>query len=448
MPMPSVINMLVRSQEKQPLLPPPSHPSRGYNTLSFNDNQEKGSLTSSIPYTPQLSPNKRSLLLSLRTKIILSMVAIPAFLLASSAVTSLGPLTPRDTVIRSPEPAEAHTTSNSSLFASVQGPLISTQFADPAIIAHNGISYAFATNNKGVGADRINVQVATSTDNKTWTLMDHHDALPHVGAWETGAGVWAPDVVQVDDGSFVLYYADVPTWAPQHHCVGAATSKNITGPYVPLSQPFACPNITTKGGAIDPDGFHDIATNKRYVVYKVDGNSLGHGGACMNSVAPIVPTPLMLQQVAADGVTPIGKPTQILDRDDIDGPLIEAPSLHRSPQGIYFLFYSSNCFTTPKYDISYATATNVLGPYTRSNRPLLITSDAGLVGPGGMDMIKGGGMIVFHGHMTIQNDPAEYKQAENISASTGTPVASVNLPLIRGMWSATATFSGRSVSLA
>ncbi|KAI1617564.1 alpha-N-arabinofuranosidase [Exophiala viscosa] len=447
MPMPSVINMVVRPQERQPLLPHPSHPSPGYNTLSLI-NQEKGSLTSSTIHTSQPSANKRLFLLALRTKIILIMVAIPAFLLASSAVTSLGPLTPRDTVIRSPQPAEPQTTSNSNLFASVQGPLISTQFADPAIIHVNGISYAFATNNKGVGADRINVQVATSTDNETWTLMDHHDALPSMGAWETGAGVWAPDVVQVEDGSFVLYYADVPTWAPQHHCVGAATSKNITGPYAPLSQPFACPNVLTQGGAIDPDGFHDVATDKRYVVYKVDGNSLGHGGACMNSVAPIIPTPLMLQEVAADGVTPIGNPVELLDRDDVDGPLIEAPALHRSPEGVYFLFYSSNCFTTPKYDVSYATATNVLGPYTRSNRPLLITSDAGLVGPGGMDIIKGGGTIVFHGHMTIANDPAELKQAEAIAASTGTSVNSVSLPLIRGMWSATAQFSGTTVSLA
>ena len=359
------------------------------------------------------------------------MVAIPAFLLASSAVTSLGPLTPRDTVIRSPQPADHTTISSSNAFASVQGPLVSTQFADPAIIAVNGISYAFATNNRGVGADRINVQVATSTDNETWTLLDHHDALPNIGAWETGAGVWAPDVVQVDDGSFVLYYSDVPTWAPQHHCVGAATSKNILGPYTPSTQPFACPDVHTIGGAIDPDGFHDVATNKRYVVYKVDGNSLGHGGACMNSVAPIVPTPLMLQEVAADGVTHIGNPVELLDRDDIDGPLIEAPTLHRSPEGVYFLFYSSNCFTTPKYDVSYATATNILGPYTRSSRPLLVTNDADLVGPGGMDIIKGGDMIVFHGHM-----PANSVEQ------------SVSKLLIRGMWSATARFSGTSISLA
>ncbi|KIW96948.1 uncharacterized protein Z519_02339 [Cladophialophora bantiana CBS 173.52] len=381
------------------------------------------------------------------------MVAIPTYLLASSAVTSLGPLTPRNSVIRSPEPLPQSSSTSltsdpgSSPFASIIGPHISSNFPDPAVIHVDGVSYAFATNNRALGPDLVHVQVATSTDNQTWTLLDHHDALPSLGAWETGAGVWAPDVVQLDDGSFVLYYADNVVWSPAHHCVGAATSKDVLGPYVPLDTPFACPDVNALGGAIDPDGFLDESTNKRYVVYKVDGNSIGHGGSCGNTVAPIVPTPLMLQEVGPDGTTLIGDAIELLDRDEFDGPLIEAPSLHRSDEGIYFLFFSSNCFTTPKYDVSYATATNIWGPYTKSSRPLLVTSDADLTGPGGMDIIKGGELIVFHGHMTINNDPTIKKQAETIAASTNTPISKVNLPLIRGMWSGTATFQGTDVLL-
>lgn len=229
--------------------------------------------------------------------------------------------------------------------------------------------------------------------------------------------------------------------------MGAATSKNVVGPYVPLDHPLACPDVNTLGGAIDPDGFHDLSTNKRYVTYKVDGNSIGHGGVCGNSIEPVVPTPIMLQEVGRDGISLIGGAVQILDRDDIDGPLIEAPSLHRSSEGIYFLFFSSNCFTTPKYDVSYATATNIYGPYTKSSRPLLVTSDADLTGPGGLDIIKDGDLIVFHGHMTINNDPNLKKQAETIAATTGAPITEVALPLVRGMWSGTATFRGTDVLL-
>src|SRR5271163_527026 len=127
-----------------------------------------------------------------------------------------------------------------------------------------------------------------------------------------------------DDGSFVMYYAGVPKSAPRHHCIGVATSETITGPYQPLQTPFACPKIHTQGGAIDPDGFLDPSTGKRYVTYKVDGNSIGHGGLCKNTRAPIVPTPILLQEVdPSNGITLIGHPKEILNRDDVDGPLIE-----------------------------------------------------------------------------------------------------------------------------
>lgn len=185
------------SSEYQPLLSHSRRPCQGI-VPSSSHFLSKESIASS---PPKDSPT-RLFPLSARAKILLTMVAIPAYLLASSAVTSLGPLTPRNAVIRSPQPSpQAATTSVSdpapNPFASVLGPLVETNFPDPAIIYIDGVSYAFATNNRGVGADMIHVQVATSTDNHTWTLLDHQDALPHVGAWGTGARVWAPDVVQV-----------------------------------------------------------------------------------------------------------------------------------------------------------------------------------------------------------------------------------------------------------
>ena len=126
-----------------------------------------------------------------------------------------------------------------------------------------------------------------------------------------------------------------------------------------------------RGGAIDPSGFRD-ADGSRYVVYKVDGNSVGNGGVCKNTVAPIVPTPIMLVHVEEDGVTAIGAPVQILDRDDGDGPLVEAPSLARMSDGTYAVFFSSNCWSTPQYDVSWAAATNITGPYTKYG-PMFIT---------------------------------------------------------------------------
>lgn len=181
------------------------------------------------------------------------------------------------------------------------------------------------------------------------------------------------------------------------HCVGAATSAAPQGPYTPLAAALACPRA--QGGAIDPAGFADT-DGTLYVVYKVDGNSIGHGGNCNNGVAPLVPTPIMLQRMAADGVTPAGSPVQILDRGDADGPLVEAPSLVKVG-GVYLLFFSSNCYAGALYDVSYATATSVGGPYTKQtapNAPLLQTGTpyANLFSPGGLDVGPGGVRVLFH----------------------------------------------------
>ena len=106
----------------------------------------------------------------------------------------------------------------------------------------------------------------------------------------------------------------------------------------------------------------------------------------------------MLQAVEPDGVTPTSSaPTQILDRDATDGPLVEAPYLILV-DGTYYLFFSSNCFNSADYDTKYATATNVKGPYQKASSPLLASGgDGGLLfSPGGATVGKDGTRMLFH----------------------------------------------------
>ena len=202
----------LHNSEKEPLLNAHSrHPYTGTVASPSHIRSEKQSLASSFPDNisskapPKVTDSHYFSSSSLRVQLLIGiMVAIPTYMLASTAVTSLGPLWPRNSVIRSPQPDPVPQTSStvfsfpdSNPFASIAGPHISSNFPDPAVISVDGISYAFATNNRQRAPNRINVQVATSTDNQTWTLLDGHDALPTVGTWETGAGVWAPDVVQL-----------------------------------------------------------------------------------------------------------------------------------------------------------------------------------------------------------------------------------------------------------
>lgn len=192
-----------------------------------------------------------------------------------------------------------------------------------------------------------------------------------------------------------MYFSASTSENTSVHCVGTATSSSIEGPYTPRDSPLACP--ADKGGAIDPDGYDDDGT--LYVTYKVDGNSLNSGGS-------LHPTPIMLQKLESDGVTPDGDAVQLLDRDDADGPLIEAPSLAKS-DGTYYLTFSSNLYNTKNYDVSYATAESIEGPYTKSSEPLLVSGDPSdvepLAGPGGSDFLKDGSKIVFHSFENGQN---------------------------------------------
>jgi beta-xylosidase len=301
----------------------------------------------------------------------------PLHLLAGGLL-SLGPLFIR----AAPAPLLVHPR------ATTGQPELRLDFPDPAIIQDtDGTWYSFATNSNGK-----HVQAARAPDPAgPWTWLDV-ELLPD-GGWTTGLNTWAPDIRRVGTG-YVMYYSGEVPGAGGRHCIGAATSKTILGPYAPKAEPFACP--LDQGGAIDPSGFFDVATRKRYVTYKVDGNNIGHGGDCNNGVEPLVGTPLVLQEVAADGLTPVGAPVTIMDRIAEDGPLVEAPNIARTTDGTYILFFSSHCFTDPNYDVKYATAKSVTGPYTRGGRALLKSGDFGLSGPGGATSVSSGGKIVFH----------------------------------------------------
>lgn len=266
------------------------------------------------------------------------------------------------------------------------GPMLQENFPDPAVLKLDNTYYAVATQSNGKHVPLATSQVVD--DFRQWSISDK-ELLPDVGGWSSGKDVWAADLLQLPNGKFVLYYA-AGAKDNDKHCVGAATSDTVDGEYKPSDQPIAC--HTDEGGAIDISGFID-SDNTVYTTYKVDGNSIGSGGNCGNGDGGKA-TPIMLQKMESDGVTKSGDPQQILDRDDRDGPLIEAPSLSRiqddSSSGgwLYFLFFSSNCYSGDLYDTSYAVSTNgVGGPYEKAKKPLLLTGDfdGKLYAPGGMD---------------------------------------------------------------
>jgi beta-xylosidase len=200
-------------------------------------------------------------------------------------------------------------------------------------------------------------------------------------------------------GKCILYYTVTLASNCAIHCLGYATSNKIEGPFVDnAAQPWICPQ--KQGGAIDISAFYDQATEKRYVAYKFDGNAIGHGGECGNIVKPNVPNPIFIQQVdVSDGYETIGSPLQILTDTTANGPYAEAPTLNYM-NGKYVLFYSAQCYTTPKYDVSYAIADKITGPYVRAGSLFQTGGPLGLQAPGGLNVTINGDHAVWHAYVS------------------------------------------------
>lgn len=75
--------------------------------------------------------------------------------------------------------------------SSITGPVIASDFPDPAIILHDGTYHAFSTSSGG-----MHVPTRKSAVDQNWAV-NNIDALPALGAWSTGEDIWAPDVVEL-----------------------------------------------------------------------------------------------------------------------------------------------------------------------------------------------------------------------------------------------------------
>lgn len=279
------------------------------------------------------------------------------------------------------------------------GPVIRTDFPDPSIILVDNVWHAFGTQSL-YNYTSVKTQYATSPDFTTWTLQENYDALRTLPSWVDSSNpqIWAPDVFALDDGGFMMYFSAATASNPFMHCVGAARSKSVSGPYDSVTdEPVVCP--ADVGGAIDASAFRD-SNGRRYMLYKEDGNSIGPGGTCSNTDQPQVDTWNVIQEVSSDGYTFINQGYRVLNRDAADGPLIEAPALARYGSK-YVWFFSSQCYTNVDYDTSYAVSDRIDGGYTKARLPLLEQKQEGgnlPLGPGGADVDVDGEHMAFHGY--------------------------------------------------
>ena len=250
-------------------------------------------------------------------------------------------------------------------------------FPDPDVVALGGTFYAYATNSVAG-----NIQIIQSSDLAQWTVDGN--ALPQLPAWAAPHATWAPAVVPWD-GRYLMYYAVDTAGASGTHCISVASATTPVGPFTDSSSgPLVCqPSL---GGSIDPSPFVG-PDGSLYLVWKSggEGSSLIWSeklGTTGTAIAPGTTPAALLQPVRA-----------------WQAGTIEAPDLV-AVGGRDLLFYSGNNWDTSGYGVGVASCAGPLGPCTDlSPRPLL-SSAAGVSGPGSVSVFSdatGGWWIAFDG---------------------------------------------------
>ena len=156
-----------------------------------------------------------------------------------------------------------------------------------------------------------------------------------------------------------MYYSAVPIdqgkdHGKAKHCIGAAFSKTILGPYQPQDNHIICGDGPSGTGFIAPNYFSHAGSH--YLLYK--------NGSAFD---PQHESRIYIQEFEADGFTKKGDHKELFHSDkkmhnDTEGPALV---VNPSPKGSGFvLFYDAGFFRERNYRIEYAVSKNLMGPYT------------------------------------------------------------------------------------
>ncbi len=276
-------------------------------------------------------------------------------------------------------------------------------FPDPAVILVGQTYFAYATNSVAG-----NIQIIDSTDLSQWTVVGN--ALPSLPAWATPDNTWAPSVAMIG-GTFVLYYA-ANVAGTTDECISVATASQPQGPFYDTStSPLECQK--TLGGSIDPASFIDT-NGTQYLVWKSGGP-----GTSRIWSQPLVPS--------GTAFVPASNPTSLFAPDQPwEAGTVEAPDLVTTG-GHYYLFYSGNDWNSRNYAVGVAACTGPLGPCSDISPDPILSSEAGIAGPGGESVFAdaaGSFWMAFHawvpGAVGFPNSRDLYLRRLTISGSAPT----------------------------
>ena len=258
-----------------------------------------------------------------------------------------------------------------------QNPVYPDTMADPFVLKHEGVYYAYGT--APGGADGRQIPVLRSTDLVDWEPLGH--ALQPNGAEH----YWAPEVA-AHGGRFYMYYSSGSADEGTDQQLRVAVAEHPAGPFVDCGRIL----VPDQPFSIDAHPFRD-SDGEWYLFYCVDfleleeDHRVGTGIVVdrLLDMTPLAGAPRVVVRPHHDwhvfrkGRTMYGN---VYDWHTVEGASV---LVH---DGLYYCFYSGGAWEKDNYGVSYVVADHPLGPYRRPEgrqEALLMRSVPGaVIGPG------------------------------------------------------------------
>ncbi|MCH7403036.1 family 43 glycosylhydrolase [Belliella kenyensis] len=220
------------------------------------------------------------------------------------------------------------------VLATYVNPVFRPVLADPSVLEHEGIFYAYGTeDNWGNEGGHKLVPIVKSKDLVNWELAG--TAFPSKPTWKDQGGLWAPDVVKVGN-QFFMYYS-YSTWGDPNPGIGLAIANKPEGPFIDQGKFFLSQEI---GVANSIDAFYMEDDEKKYLFW-----GSFHG--------------IYAVELADDGKSVKGEKVHIGYNH------LEASYVHKKDGKYYYFGSEGSCCdgANSSYRVRVAVSDNILGPY-------------------------------------------------------------------------------------
>ncbi len=263
--------------------------------------------------------------------------------------------------------------------------------ADPEVLRVGDTWYLYATTSTESG-----FEAWSSDDLRSWTYQGFVWE-PTPGSWNDHGGYWAPDLHASPNGIFMYYTAG--------NRIGVARADSPLGPFLEV---LDHPLVGSGYGGVGDGNYWGSPTDPVPLLdsdeHAIDAFlfEASDGSLTMYfSTYPVLGVAVMAAIPMVDETTPApGPATIVLDAKVASWELFirEAPWVTEQ-DGVFHLTYSGAGADTTCYSIGEATATNPLGPFTRTGPAPILHDDpsVGFYGPGHHSLTDGpdGEQIMF-----------------------------------------------------